>query len=99
MYATWLSGDHFQINGMRNNASGIFEVIVDDQMPFELDLFSENVTCGLFVDYFLGNGTHQVTVTLKGASSQVDEGHSSNPVMHLTEMMYATTITLRVYVH
>ena len=53
---------------MQNNQSGVFMVLVDDQEPFELDLLSQNVSCELFVDYYLANGSHNVTLELRGWS-------------------------------
>lgn len=88
---SWV-GNRFQIIGMRNNASGILKVLVDDQEPYEGNLYQDNVGCSLFVDYYLGNGTHDVTILLTGKSDNVTEGSSYSPVLHLTEIMYAKVI-------
>ena len=77
---------------MRNNKSGIFTLLVDDQEPFEGDLYFDDVECSLFVDYYLGNGTHNMTIILSGrgpnlTESEQDEGLSITPVLHLTEIM------------
>lgn len=76
---------------MQNNASGILAIFVDDLEPYEVDLRSDTVECDLFVDYYVGFGLHNMTLTLKGPSPEsivVGEGGSTQPVLHLTDITY-----------
>ncbi|GJE92872.1 SKG6 domain-containing protein [Phanerochaete sordida] len=88
-------GDRIQVYGVQNNASGVLGMIIDDQEPQELNLWSNDVECNLYVDWFLGNGTHTLTLTLVGIDPVVsttplpgnEEGVTS-PVLHLTDIVY-----------
>lgn len=78
---------------MHNNASGVLFVQVDDMTPYALNLWSDEVECGLFVDYFLGNGSHTMTLTLHGIDEilnttvgEENEGSIVTPVLHLTNI-------------
>lgn len=62
-------------------------VLVDNEEPYNGNLYSADVECGLFVDYYLGNGTHNMTIQLVGKSDNVTEGEAITPVMHLTDIM------------
>lgn len=68
---------------MSNNASGVMRVQVDDLAPYEVSLWSRNVSCGVFVDQFLGNGSHSMKLSLIGPATSGSEGLSYTPVMHL----------------
>ncbi|PSR79932.1 hypothetical protein PHLCEN_2v6833 [Hermanssonia centrifuga] len=82
-------GNEVVVDGMQNNASGLLMVVIDDEEPFIKDLFSEDVTCGNFFTYELGNGTHAMSLTLRGASVTGDEGNTTQPVLHLTSITYS----------
>lgn len=67
---------------------------IDDQASQELNLWSNEVECNLYVDWFLGNGTHTLTLTLVGLDPIVsttplpgNEGGSTVPVLHLTDIV------------
>ncbi len=81
-----------QIYGMRNNASGRFTLQVDGQELHTYNLRSDVVQCELFVDDYLSDGTHNLTLTLAGTDNSNytgTEGHASqSPVFHLTEILY-----------
>lgn len=81
------AGNRIQISGMRNNKSGIIRVTIDDQQPYEGDLFLDDIQCSLFVDYYLGNGTHNMTVELVGKSENATEAGTITPVVHLTDIV------------
>ncbi|KIP02546.1 hypothetical protein PHLGIDRAFT_16479 [Phlebiopsis gigantea 11061_1 CR5-6] len=88
-------GDRISVEGMHNNASGVLFVQVDDMTPYALNLWSDNVECGLFVDYFLGNGSHTMTLTLHNIDEilnttlgEENEGSIVTPVLHLTNIEY-----------
>lgn len=92
------AGDRITVSGMHNNASGVLEVEVDDGIPYMLNLWSNDVECGLFVDYYLANGSHTLKLTLRNldailhAINETDlsnEGTILNPVLHLTDITYA----------
>ncbi|PSR79933.1 hypothetical protein PHLCEN_2v6834 [Hermanssonia centrifuga] len=82
------SGNVVVVDGMQNNASGTLLVAIDDEEPFEQELFSEDVKCANFFTYELGNGTHTMSLTLIGASVDVNEGTAPQPVLHLTNITY-----------
>ncbi len=82
---------------MQNNASGVLLVAVDDEEPFTQDLFSEDVRCGNFFTYELGNGTHTMSLTLRGATVTGNEGNTTQPVLHLTSITYVITRVLTVF--
>lgn len=88
-------GNRIQVSGVQNNASGIMQMVMDDQPPQELNLWSKDVECNLFVDWYLGNGTHTLTLTLLGLDPIVagtplpgNEAGATAPVMHLTDIVY-----------
>ena len=84
------------VSGMQNNASGIMQLVMDDQPPQELNLWSKDVECETFVDWYLGdNATHTLTLTLVGLDPIVaetplpgNEAGATAPVMHLTSIVY-----------
>ena len=90
------AGNRIQISGMRNNKSGIFRVSVDDEQPYEGDLYLDDVECTLFVDYYLGNGTHNMTIELLGKSLNVSEGVAITPVLHLTDIVCVALTLFRI---
>ncbi|KAI0790313.1 hypothetical protein BC629DRAFT_1512851 [Irpex lacteus] len=86
------TGNRVQIYGMRSNASGRFTLQVDGQELHTYNLRSDVVQCELFVDDYLSDGTHNLTLTLAGTDNSNytgTEGHASqSPVFHLTEILY-----------
>ncbi len=92
-------GNGVVVDGMQNNASGLLMVVIDDEEPFIKDLFSEDVTCGNLFTYELGNGTHAMSLTLRGASVTGDEGNTTQPVLHLTSITYVITRLLIAFLH
>ena len=80
-----LSGNKIVVDGMRNNASGVLEVKMDDNAPFTTKLYSDDVICGVFFEYDVGNGTHIVTMTLLDDDT---EGRAFQPVLHVTTITY-----------
>ena len=88
-------GDRIAIYGMNNNESGVLDVQVDDEAVYALNLWNPTVTCGLFVDYYLGgNSSHTLTLTLRSPDDVfnntvdgVTEGHIETPVLHLTDIV------------
>lgn len=79
---------------MNNDESGVLDIQADNQSVYALNLWSSTVKCGLFVDYYLGNGSHTLTLTLRGVdaviNSTVDgvtEGPVQTPVLHLTDIV------------
>ncbi|KIP02536.1 hypothetical protein PHLGIDRAFT_290849 [Phlebiopsis gigantea 11061_1 CR5-6] len=88
-------GNRISVAGMRNNASGALFVQVDNMMPFAFSLWSKDVSCGLFVDYFLRNGSHTMILTLHNVNETLNpsvdeenEGSIVTPVLHLTNIEY-----------
>ncbi|PSR79931.1 hypothetical protein PHLCEN_2v6832 [Hermanssonia centrifuga] len=81
-------GNKVVVDGMQNNASGVLLVAVDDEEPFTQNLFSEDVRCGNLFTYELGNGTHTMSLTLRGATVTGNEGNTTQPVLHLTSITY-----------
>jgi hypothetical protein len=81
--------------GLRNNASGSFSYVIDGSAPKSYKVQSAQVECGLFVEDDLPYGAHNLTVTLEAANADyiVSEGETlgSNPVLHLTQIMYVIT--------
>ena len=87
-----MSGNRVQVYGLRNNASGEFSVAVDGSSPSTYNSHSDNVQCEMFIDYFLGFGAHNLTLTLTGTNEhyQVSEGMVSgaSPVFHITSILF-----------
>ena len=79
------SGNKIVVDGMRNNASGVLEVQMDNESPFTTKLYSDEVICGIFFEYDVSNGTHIVTMTLLDDDT---EGRTFQPVLHLTAITY-----------
>ena len=75
---------------MRNAESGVLKVYMDDDEPFVVNLLAENVTCGIFFEYDVGNGTHNMTVQLLEAAPIEDDGVTititNQPVLHLMDI-------------
>jgi hypothetical protein len=73
---------------MTNNRSGVLEVQIDDKSSFVKNLYSKNVTCDLYFDYSLANGTHNMTMTLMGVSPEMEAMGDTTAMLHLMEITY-----------
>ncbi|KAI0092326.1 hypothetical protein BDY19DRAFT_1066550 [Irpex rosettiformis] len=82
---------------MRNNASGRFSLQINGSGIHTYNLRSDQVQCEIFVDYYLTQGTHNLTLRLEGADTNrtVSEGRVTGQasVLHLTEILYYQTNT------
>ena len=79
--------------GAQNNASGVLGVVADNQPMVELNLWSEDVECNLFADWYFGNGSHTLTLTLLGLDPVLNETLAGNvdtaAVLRLTDIVCA----------
>ena len=83
-------GNKVVVNGMRNNASGILQVEMDDEEPFTVNLWTPNVTCSEYFEYDVGNGSHTMVLSLIETPADIasSEGNLLEPVLHLTSITY-----------